>query len=403
MPQYTPVPIDSLATAETKNLYLSLHKLAQSKFTMFGHQDTLAYGYGWAKEHWNVGVPFNPNPNNAISDVYDSLNKKQYPGLFGWDIGYIEDPNEAYLINYISQTALKKYIKQAYDMGGVNTICWHMKNPIDSSKTAWGFHTDAQGKNTTLDILLDKTKINPITGKSYWDGFLVSLKKAATFFKSLKGSDGKLIPIIFRPFHECSFGNCFWWNDHYQDKRNYKKLWTATVNYLKNDCEVHNLLYAFNLHEDFTETDFLNHYPDNGFVDVISYDIYQKASSTLTKFIQEVKQKTSLLVHLAKNRNKVAAIAEMGFVNFKDKNNKVEKNWFTKTLQPALANQGIAYFMLWRNAKGTSTINGATVYNDVDDIFCTHPKHSTSLDFNEYFKLKNIIFSKSTAARKMYG
>ncbi|MFY8129353.1 MAG: glycoside hydrolase family 26 protein [Chitinophagaceae bacterium] len=402
MPQFIPVPIDSMATPQTKQLYFNLHRLAQSKFTMFGHQDSLAYGRGWAKEHWNVGFPFNPNPNNAISDVYDTLDKKQYPGLFGWDIGHIEDPTKNALINYITQNALKSYIKKVYDMGGVNTVCWHMNNPIDNSKTAWDSVVNSNGKNITLDILLDETQINPATQQSYLQSFLRTLDVAAAFFKSLKGSDGNLIPIIFRPFHECSFGNCFWWNDSNSDKKNYKKLWTLTVDYLKNNCGVHNLLYAFNMHDNFTQNDFIKHYPDNGYVDIISYDIYQQKAKSSASFIQEVQQKTKLLIQLAQNRNKVAAIGEIGYNNFMNQQQKIDKKWFTKTLQPALANLQIAYFMLWRNAKGKQIINGATVFNDTDELNCTYPTHTTSADFNEFFKARNIIFSKTTAARKMY-
>jgi beta-mannanase len=48
------------------------------------------------------------------------------------------------------------------------------------------------------------------------------VSKAAKFFLSLKGSDGK-IPILYRPFHELT-GNWFWWCKTMQLQNNSRRL-----------------------------------------------------------------------------------------------------------------------------------------------------------------------------------
>ena len=45
----SPAPIDKNATAETQNLFRNMMRIAP-KTVMFGHQNTLAYGYSWRDE-----------------------------------------------------------------------------------------------------------------------------------------------------------------------------------------------------------------------------------------------------------------------------------------------------------------------------------------------------------------
>jgi mannan endo-1,4-beta-mannosidase len=375
MPPFIPVPIDSMATNETKNLYANLFRLRNSK-TVFGHQDSLAYGNGWVFEQ---GI----NPNGRVSDVFDTLTSKQFPGLFGWDIAGIEDNAATHFINFIKKETLKQHIKKAYDMGCINTICWHANNPVFGG-TAWNNNA------TTLANLLD-------SNQPHFNKYLDWLTNVATFLKSLIGSDGKQIPIIFRPFHECSFGNCFWWNDPKNNKEDYKKLWRKTITFLKDTCNVHNVIYAFNMSNQFTEPLFLTHYPDNGFVDIISFDDYQETSDTNQQFIDRIKKRGDLVVKLATERGKIPAIAEIGCHNLcKDDPTKPYINWFTQTLAPSIKDKLIAYVMLWRNPKGAALGDGTA-------FFSSYPEHATKSDFNNFFKIPEIIFSKTTKSKNVYN
>ncbi|MEY4823951.1 MAG: hypothetical protein RLZZ75_864, partial [Bacteroidota bacterium] len=65
---------DPLATPLTQKLYSHLYQL-KDDYTIFGHQDAMAYGVGWR------GVA-------GKSDIHDVVN--DYPGLYGFDIANIE-------------------------------------------------------------------------------------------------------------------------------------------------------------------------------------------------------------------------------------------------------------------------------------------------------------------------
>lgn len=370
-----PVPIDSRATLETKNLFTKLNNIRNTR-TIFGHQDSLVYGNGWTYEN---------NPQNRTSDASDSLSNKDLPGIFGWDIGQIETNNPR-LINWIELAKLKTCIKQVYDMGCINTISWHANNPVFGSGV---------GDGTTVAKILDGISKPAGSNTTYKDIFKRWLTTIANFFNGLRGSDGKLIPIIFRPFHECNVQNCFWWDATFCNATDYIKLWRLTVTHLKDVCGVHNVLYAFSLNDGFTTQDFNSRYPDNGFVDIIGLDAYQRPRTTSSQYIAKMQNQISTIVQIADVNNKIAAVTEMGCNNLANANNVPYANWFTQTMKPALLGQRIAYCMLWRNPKGLALGDGS-------EFYCCYPTHASQTDFNVFYKEPEFIFSKSTKRRNVY-
>lgn len=371
-----PSPIDSRASTETKNLFNKLNSIRNTR-TIFGHHDTLAYGNGWTYE---------TNPNNRISDVSDSLSNKDLPGVFGWDIGGIETTTNNRLINWIEITKLKSFIKQVYDMGCINTICWHANNPVFGSGT---------GDGTTVAKILDGVSKPINSNTTYKEIFKGWLNIIANFFTSLRGSDGKLIPVIFRPFHECNVQNCFWWDKTFCSATDYIKLWRLTVTHLKDVCGVHNVLYAFSLNDGFTANDFNNRYPDNGFVDIVGLDAYQRPGTSSNNYITKMQNQISSIVSWANTNGKIPAVTEMGCNNLANANGTTYTSWFTQVMKPALLGQKIAYAMLWRNPKGLALGDGS-------EFYCTYPSHTTQTDFNVFYQEPEFIFSKSTKKKNVY-
>ncbi len=372
-------PIDSKATLATKNLYASLHQLRKSK-TIFGHHDTLAYGVGWTAED---------NPNNRLSDVSNSLSNKDLPGMFGWDIGEIETGSNR-LINYIDKAKLKQWIQQAHRLGCVNTICWHANNPVSGK-------ANNKGNGETVRKILDGVSLADNSTLTCKEIFKSWLNTIAIFFKSLKADDGTPIPIIFRPFHEVNVNDCFWWDKTKCTPLEYIKLWRMTVTHLKDVCGVHNLLYAFSLNDGFTSTEFASFYPDNGFVDIIGLDAYQRPGTSSSQYISNMQSQIDTIIKLADARNKLPAITEMGCNNLaNDDVNRPYTNWFTETLTPAIKDKLIAYCMLWRNPKGDDM-------GDPTPFYCCHPAHQTVTDFNVFYQKPEFIFAKSTGRKKLFG
>ena len=109
-------PIDENATPETRALFHRLRQIAQTKM-LFGHQDSTAYGVGWSADE-------EPEDTSDVKKVTGS-----FPAVYGWDIGRLGLGGEQNL-DRINFNLLKQLIRNAHERGGINTISWHMSNPV---------------------------------------------------------------------------------------------------------------------------------------------------------------------------------------------------------------------------------------------------------------------------------
>lgn len=116
--------------------------------------------------------------------------------------------------------------------------------------------------------------------------FVAYCTELATFFNNLLDSQGRKIPVIFRPFHEANLAS-FWWGgvDRQSD---YKLVWQRLVTLLK-AAGVTNVLYCWNLMSGETgsgqanaDQAFSGWYPGNTYVDVVSLDFYNDAAYSAT-------------------------------------------------------------------------------------------------------------------------
>ena len=349
--------IDKNATKLTKNLYKNLYKL-KDNYTIFGHQDALAYGVGW-REIANR------------SDVFSVVN--DYPGLYGWDITNIELDEEKN-IDSIPFTLIKKYIQKGYQRGGVITISWHANNPY-TVKNAWD--------NTpgTLQSILP--------GNEQHAKYIVWLDRVAVFIKSLKTTTGKPIPILFRPFHELT-GNWFWWGKNNSSPTEFMALWKFTQDYLMHTKKIHNLIYVFNTADFSSEADYLSRYPGDDRVDILSFDRYQyEQTNGREAFIQTVDQQLSILTNLTTKKNKIAALSETGFESIPD------ATWFTKNLYPLLAKYPVSHVLVWRNA-------GYMASTKKMHFYAPYLGQISADDFKTFYALPKILFEKKLAEKHIY-
>ena len=167
--------------------------------------------------------------------------------------------------------------------------------------------------DNSLDKLIDISLTSVLS--IYWDTYLIWLDQLVIFFKSLE-VNGKLIPIIFRPFHEVSNSKFFWW--HCGTPSNYIILWQKTVEYLRNKG-LNNLLFAFSINDanDYGSSDeattknkinslLTNYYPGDEFVDIIAFDAYQRPFDVKNSippyksldFINSIKMSKLILIYL---------------------------------------------------------------------------------------------------------
>ena len=106
------------------------------------------------------------------------------------------------------------------------------------------------------------------------------------------------IPILWRPFHE-SDGDWFWWGA--KGPETAKELYKLMFEYYTKVHRLNNLLWVWNCR-------LAEGYPGDEYVDVISVDIY------LEKYAKTDYREDYDKLVAATTRNKVAALAEVGYI-----------------------------------------------------------------------------------------
>ncbi|WP_258101465.1 glycoside hydrolase family 26 protein [Marinoscillum pacificum] len=319
-------PIDNQATKRTKSLLTNLHLIAERGF-MFGHQDDQAYGVGWKEE-------------KGRSDVKESVGT--FPAVHGWDVGSRLDKDSN--LDQVRFDNMRKWVKKAYKMGSINTFSWHLDN-LTTGGNSWD-------KTPSVHDLLP--------GGSKHQAFVEQLDLLAEMFDSFNAGFDK-IPIIFRPWHEHN-GDWFWWGKGNVSEEEYIELFRFTVDYLKNEKELHHLLYAFSPDrsrlrlDTIPEQNYLWGYPGDDYVDIIGIDNYgdvgrlgglESAERQAHNFVESLK----LITKIARDKGKVAALTETGLEGV------TQSDWFTNIiLNPVKQHRSeiaIAWVLVWRNANNT--------------------------------------------------
>ena len=191
--------VDKNATEETKALFANLWKIADTGW-MFGHHDDLWYGRYWYDEAGK-------SDTKAVCG--------DYPGVFSVDFAEIMDDRYGSSAN----TIRRRVILEARERGEVILACAHLNNP----KTG-GDSWDNSSDQVVREILTE--------GTSTRAKYLTWLDRCADFANNLYDSHGKLIPVIFRPYHEHTQG-WSWWGSSCTTESDFISLWQFTVKYLR--------------------------------------------------------------------------------------------------------------------------------------------------------------------------
>jgi mannan endo-1,4-beta-mannosidase len=349
--------VDRQATPATVQLYKSLFQI-QKQGVVFGHQDALAYGVGWK------GL-------NNTSDV--KLVTGEHPGLLGLDIGDLELKKEKNL-DGVPFRSMRNHILSTFQRGGMVTISWHARNPLTAGNTWDTTH------GTVAAIL---------PGGSKHQLYISWLDQAAQFFQSLKTASGTPIPILFRPYHELT-GNWFWWCKNTCTSDEFKSLWKFTVEYFRDVKGIHQLIYVFNTADFSSPTNFLERYPGDEWVDVLSFDRYQyEGAEGRNVFFSVMDRQLEILGAIGQEKAKPIALAETGYETIPD------SNWWTTTLYPLLRKTPLAYVLVWRNH---GFMKSANKYH----YYAPYPGHPSNNDFNRFCRLPDIFLERRLSSFKIY-
>ena len=314
--------VDKQATTETVALFYNLRKLATEGKTLVGQQD----------------------PNVTATRQSDVTDIKRITGkelaIWGHDFMDIaketlpDAPNRNEVRRAAERQAARSldYAIKAYDEGMVNIFCWHMRDPVKQSFYAREL-TDEQ-KATMFRGLLP--------GGIHHEWYKDRLREVAEFAGKVKGKNGTLSPIIFRPFHEFD-GDWFWWGKPFCTAQEYIDCWRFTVEFLRDELGVRNFLYAFSPDNRFNnEAEFLERYPGDAYVDIIGFDNYSDYEGDR---VEAAAKKLAIISDIAVKRGKIAALTEVGY-----RRTPVPQDLYTGYYGKSLAapELQIAFFMFWR-------------------------------------------------------
>jgi len=347
--------IDPYATSETKALFYNLHKLSQNHI-LFGHQHATEYGHGW----------FGDENRSDVKSVTGS-----HPAVIGVDFSGLSGRPETMIEK--EKTSLRKTIADTYNRGGVTTVSWHFNNPVTPTSFYWNDSTVAAAVK------------NIVPGGTHHEQYKAILKTIADLVKSVKGNDGKTVPMIFRPYHEFD-GDWFWWGKSHCTVDEFKTLWRFTVTYLRDSLQVHNFIYAFSPDNTFTtEEEYLERYPGNAYVDMVGMDNYGNFGRYGKYNLDSGYQKLKIVSDFAIKSNKLAAFTETGLESIPD------TDWWTGKLLATLQRSKLklCYVLVWRNDSKSPT-----------HYYAPFPGHVSEQNFLQFYNDPYTLFEKDL--KKIY-
>jgi mannan endo-1,4-beta-mannosidase len=340
--------VDRNATTETKNLFANLKALSKGH-TLFGHQHATEYGHGWSGEEGRSDVKSVTGSHPAVIGVDLSRFSGQPPEVIKW-----------------SKESVRNNIIDTYNRGGVTTIAWHFNNPVSKGGFYW------------VDSLSLPAVKYLIPGGEAHDKYKAILKDIGEWALTLKGADGKYVPVIFRPFHEFD-GGWFWWGAPHCTKEEFILLWKFTVAYLRDTMGVHNFLYAISPDNRFnSEAEFLERYPGDQWVDMVGMDNYGDVGRD--RYAPDVAaKKLKIISDYAIRKGKLAAFTETGLESIPN------QTWWTGTLLDIMKkdNLQLCYVLVWRNDTKSPT-----------HYYAPFPGHTSAPDFMKFYDDPYTLFEK---------
>jgi len=345
--QKDPKLIDANATKETKALFRNLKKLAEEHI-LFGHQHATEYGHGWSGDE----------NRSDVKSVTGS-----HPAVIGVDFSGLSGRPDAEIQR--TKKELQKTIADTYNRGGVVTISWHINNPVSNTNFYWN---DSTASAAVKHI---------IPGGSHHEKYKEILRTVGDLANTIKGSDGKIVPMIFRPYHEFD-GDWFWWGKAHCTIDEFKSLWKFTVSYLRDSLQVHSFIYAFSPDNRFlTEEQYLERYPGDEWVDMVGLDNYGDWGRDGKYNIEAGIKKLKIVSDYGLKAGKLAAFTETGLESIPN------ATWWTETLLKALKKEKLqlSYVLVWRNDTRSPT-----------HYYAPFPGHVSEPDFIKFYKDPYTLF-----------
>jgi len=314
-------------TAISSELKARMAASVESGMILYGHQDDLVYGHSWCV-----------NPDSAATDDLSRSDVKavagDYPAVVGFELGGLELGWEA-SIDKVPFELIRRATVEHVRRGGIVTYSWHPHNPYTGSN-AW-------------DVSSDKAVASVLEGGEHAGMFQEWLERFGDFFDSLRDEDGKLVPVIFRPWHE-NIGSWFWWGGKLCSAEEYIALFRKTALYLRDERGLDNIVFCYSPNSNISAEEYMSRYPGDDIIDMLGLDHYEYVEegeslfSAGARYSMQLNEGLDMVKNLADSHGKLMALSETGMEGIPD------ENWWTSVLYPVIKNYPIVYVLTWRNA-----------------------------------------------------
>lgn len=347
--------VDKNATNDVKAIYAYLQAMGSSESVIYGHQNDTWHKAGSG----DLSNSDTQDVTGSISGVIGidtlSLTGNEYSAQrFNKEIG-----GTFPLTAEGNVSAAAALTNSTIDEGAIVTLSAHMPN-FSKVQEAKGYNAGVDPTYAKYDfsgytpnVLTGDVMNQILPGGTYNEQYNAYLDMIAAYAEEVNG------PILFRPFHE-NTGSWFWWGAAFCDAETYKNVWKYTVEYLRDDKDIHNLLYVYGPGSEAADVEeYGERYPGDDYVDMIGFDIYNEMpgeDNESTWFVQ-FKQALKIVEDFGAAHGKLIAVTETGVKNETQagdnqtallKSGNAHKDWYNAVLN-VVADSDASYFLLWAN------------------------------------------------------
>ncbi len=367
---------DSQASESVRQIYAYLSAVGQTKGVIYGHQNDIWHKAGTRPDEKNgltdsdtadvtgsiagiVGI-------DTLSLTGDEYSAKRYnqercsgsSDSMGRQID-IEQLGEA----AANVKAAAQITNEAIEQGAIITMSCHMPNfSIVKEREDYDPERDpVYGKydfsGYSPNVVTGDTINEILPGGKYNEPYNAYLDMIADYASQVNGA------ILFRPFHE-NTGSWFWWGEAFCDPAAYRNVYRYTVEYLRDEREIHNFLYVYSPgSEPETIEEYGIRYPGNAYVDLVGFDMYNsQPPADNSVWLKQFKERLDLVTAFAKENGKLAAVTETGMATDTPaegdsqtalyRTGNQDSQWYQEILD-LVSESEASYFLLWSNFSQT--------------------------------------------------
>lgn len=354
---------DGQATDSVRQVYAYLQAVGKTDSVIFGQQNNTSHKAG--------------SSDLSCSDTMDVVGS--YTGIIGLD-GLSLAGNEYSADRYLSEmqglddvyetvaarinqasTQIEKNVIAAaaltnYNIrnGAIATLSLHMPNFSTVSETGNDTGVSYAGYNFsgyTPNLLTGDVMNQILPGGAYNEAFRAYLDMVADYAHQVDGA------VLFRPFHE-NTGSWFWWGAAFCDEQTYKSVYKYTVEYLRDEKNVHNFLYVYGPGSEAASVEeYASRYPGDGYVDMVGFDMYHRNPQQGDSFVTNFTKELQIVDDFAQAHGKLVAVTETGTAHdvaegdnqtalLKSENTRPD--WHQEILD-AVKGSNASYYLVWAN------------------------------------------------------